>query len=259
MRGYLCRVSLFVPSSEVPDGRAALQRLIADAVSISVAVAFVTDSGVEALSQLLGPSQVVELEVCARGAPITQQSALLTLRERLGARVTVVMGEQAHGFHPKLWLVRSATQLSVMSGSGNLTFGGLVSNVEQYEILQEHVDSEAAAEHEHRFAAITSAAIPLEEAEVSPAWYEWTNQLKKRAQIQRQLRELDTGLASQKSGGRAQDKRQLCDDLNALYEQTVSAKLPGRDGKPYRWKRWLALAPARWLEVAPPGVGCCWC
>ncbi len=22
---------------------------------------------------------------------------------------------------------------------------------------------------------------------------------------------------------------------------------------------WLALAPARWLEVAPPGVGCCWC
>ena len=24
-------------------------------------------------------------------------------------------------------------------------------------------------------------------------------------------------------------------------------------------KRWLALAPARWLEVAPPGVGCCWC
>jgi hypothetical protein len=23
--------------------------------------------------------------------------------------------------------------------------------------------------------------------------------------------------------------------------------------------RWLALAPARRLEVAPPRVGCCWC
>ena len=144
------------------------------------------------------------------------------------------MGEHAHRFHPKLWLVRSATTLSVVSGSGNLTFGGLVSNVEQYEVFEAPADSESAAEHEHRFAAITSAALPMEEAEASPAWYEWTNQLNKRAQIARQLRELDDGLASQKSGGRAQDKRKLCEDLQALYVQTVSAKIPGRDGKPYR-------------------------
>lgn len=205
-----------------------------DAVSISVAVAFVTDTGVDMLTQLLSSSSDVELEICARGAPITEQSALLRLREVLGATVTVVMGVHAHAFHPKLWLVRSATELSVVSGSGNLTAGGLVSNVEQYELIETRIDSDVAAGHEQRFAAITSAALTLEEAEVSPAWYEWASQQKQRAQIRRQLRELDDKLAARKSGGRAQDKRALCDDLQELYEQTVLARLPGRDGRPYR-------------------------
>jgi HKD family nuclease len=226
-----------VPSSETPDGLTALERLVTDAISISVAAAFVTESGAELLAQLLSSRSEVELEVCARGAPITEQTALLRLRDELGATVRVVMGEHAAGFHPKLWLVRSAATLSALSGSGNLTHGGLVSNTEQYELIEHQLGSPEAEENEHRFMSLTSAGRPLKEVENSPAWYEWADQLKKREQIARQLRELDERLASRKSGSREHDKQLLCEDLYELYERTVAARLPGRDGRPYRPSR----------------------
>jgi len=223
-----------VPSIETPDALTALERLMTDAVSISVAAAFVTESGVELLKQMLCSQSKVELEVCARGAPITEQTSLLRLRDELGATVKVVTGEHAAGFHPKVWLVHSAETLSVLSGSGNLTRGGLVSNVEQYELIEHRLGSREAEENECRFMSLTSAGRPLEELENSPAWYEWTDQLRKREQIARQLHELDERLASRKAGSREHDKQMLCEDLYELYERTVASRLPGRGGRPYR-------------------------
>ncbi len=140
----------------------------------------------------------------------------------------------AAGFHPKLWLVRSASTVSVLSGSGNLTQGGLVSNVEQFELSEHQRGSPESDENERRFMSLTSAARPLEEFEKSPAWFEWSDQLRKREEIARRLHELDAVLASRKAGGRDQDKRLLCDDLLTLHDEIVAARLPGSAGRAYR-------------------------
>jgi HKD family nuclease len=222
-----------VPSDDLPDALSAMRAAARDAVSIRAAVAFVTESGADQLVAVIREGSQAPLAVCARGAPITEQSALLRLRDELEADVTLVMGSEAAQFHPKLWLIRSTATLTVISGSGNLTAGGLVSNAEQFEVLQYPVDSEATEDHEARFEHLTSTGLPLGEVEKSPAWYEWTSQANARSQLARRLAELDDRLASRKAGGREEDKRLLCEDLYALYERTVAAKLPRADGRAY--------------------------
>lgn len=221
-----------VPSEDLPNGLAALRKVLPDAESVSVACAFVTNSGVDLLARTL-EGRRLHLEICARGAPITEQAALLRLRDELGAAVSAVAGPDAAGYHPKLWLVRAATKLTVLSGSGNLTGGGLTSNVEQFELLEMPLASDAADEHERRFAQLVGAGIPLAELEKSPAWYEWKDQARERKKIAARLLELDAVLASRKAAGREEHKKLLCADLYALYERTVSARLPRADGKAY--------------------------
>src|SRR5205807_1860550 len=93
--------------------------------------------------------------------------------------------------------------------------------------------SEGAEAQEERFEQLTSSGLPLTEVESSPAWYEWTSQARSRDRLYRQLLELDDVLASRKAGGRESDKRLLCQDLYALYDRTVAAKLPRADGHVY--------------------------
>src|SRR4051794_16456042 len=143
-----------IPSSAMPNAAEALCGLATDAVSISAAVAFVTESGVSELVRILDGRHDVEVEICARGAPITEQAALVRLRDELNAMVTLVMGPEALHFHPKLWLVRSPTTLSVLAGSGNLTDGGLVANVEQFDLNEYAHDSAAAQDQERRLAHV---------------------------------------------------------------------------------------------------------
>lgn len=153
----------FVPSPEHANAEAALDRLLVGRVSMRAAVAFVTPSGVDLLAALLQRHPgIEELEVVARGAPITDPRALLTLRDRLGARVGVVVGAEAPGFHPKLWLLQGGDGLGVLAGSGNLTAGGLRDNREQFELVEVH-DPEEIEAHEQRFEDLTAGAVPLEE------------------------------------------------------------------------------------------------
>lgn len=161
-----------VPSERFPNGLAALEHLIVGATSISAAVAFVTDSGVRRLGELLSPNRGAAVEVVARGAGVTSPEALLALRDDLGVEVSGVMGRHAAAFHPKLWLVRAPGQLSVLSGSGNLTEGGLVDNEEQFEVIHLSTDTDAAQAHEARFDALTANAIPLDDLERSTIWSE---------------------------------------------------------------------------------------
>lgn len=222
-----------VPSTRAPTALALVHEQLGEAVSVSVAVAFVTNSGVDLLAAELAKRAPVGLEVCARGAPITEQAALLRLRDDLGANVTLAVGRASARFHPKLWLVRSETTLSVLSGSGNLTRGGLLDNVEQFEFRRFPIDSDVADQHERRYEELVAGAVPLDEVRTSPYWYEWERQARKRAQLERQLQELDDELVSRKAGGREADKLLLLADLQALYERTVAARLPRADGKSY--------------------------
>lgn len=190
----MCNV---VPSRDVPSGRHALRKLLAGAERLDVAVAFVTDSGVQILRRLLGEfGTPPTFRIVVRGGPITEPGAVIALAD-LGAEVRVVMGAQAPQFHPKLWISCEAGWMRVLSGSGNLTAGGLEQNQEQFELLSLRLpdrDLEAAA-HERRWNAFFELGSPLADAIASPAWAEWVAQQRRRRQLQTELDELDRRLA----------------------------------------------------------------
>lgn len=229
----LAKVTGLVPSQQFPTASDAFAAVLPDATSVSAAVAFVTNSGVDILAGLLEANGSPGFEIVARGAPVTEQTALVRLRDQLGAEVAVVMGPRAPGFHPKLWLVRRPRELVVISGSGNLTKGGLVANVEQFEVLRLDDQSGAAEEQEARFDELIAEAQPLDEVEGSPTWRLWAANAAERERLDRQLRRLDAKLELVVPRTREDDKARLCADLLELYAQTVAAKLPRADGQPY--------------------------
>jgi hypothetical protein len=109
-----------IPSDRLSCGRDAIVAMLErDPAKLRVAAAFVTVGGVETLVDVLGDWSG-ELELVARGMPITQPEALEQL-EQLDASVSAVIGQRANGFHPKLWLSEGPAAVEVLSGSGNLT------------------------------------------------------------------------------------------------------------------------------------------
>ena len=221
-----------VPSTAAPDGQTALAAMLRGASSVSIAVAFVSRDGAELLRALLREHPVEFVELVARGAPITDQGALIALREA-GVAVSVVMGAAAQRFHPKLWLARSKDELRVLAGSGNLTGGGLRANREQFELLRLDVPSAAAEAHEARYLALVADARSLDEVEGGAAWRTWSDQLKRRRRLADEQRRLDERLADTPAADRTRDKALLSDDLDRLYERTVEARLSRRDGQHY--------------------------
>lgn len=179
------------------SGREALRALLADAERLDVAVAFVTGSGVHVLRELLDEfGTPAEFRTVVRGGPVTDPDAVLALAD-LGADVRVVMGAQARRFHPKLWISSNAGWTRVLSGSGNLTAGGLDQNDEQFELLSLRLPNREleAAAHEERWNAFFALGSPLAEAIVSPAWAEWIAQQRQRRQLTAKLADLDRRLA----------------------------------------------------------------
>lgn len=222
-----------IPSSEVPDGLSALEQLLSGAEAVQLAAAFVSARGAELLHAALRRHGVEDVALVARGAPITDPDALLMLRDEAGVAVSVVMGPAALRFHPKLWLAHADGRLTILSGSGNLTEGGLRENREQFELLALPAPSALADAHERRFYALAAGAVSLDEAEGTAAWLLWHDQLKRRRYLADELRRLDERLAATASVDRTGDKHALCDDLEELYELTRAARLPRRDGQPY--------------------------
>jgi hypothetical protein len=104
----------------------------------------------------------------------------------MGASVRIVLGSEdlsASAFHPKLYLVTCGAEVTVLSGSGNLTRGGLETNVEQYEELRLAASSDDGAAHAQRFELLWSLGIDIEEARESGAWdqyREWAAEARER-------------------------------------------------------------------------------
>jgi HKD family nuclease len=207
---------------------------MADAQSISAAVAFVTDSGVRRFAELLDQREGISVELVARAAGVTSPDALLRLRDELGVDVSVVIGRHAAAFHPKLWLVRSRDRLSVMAGSGNLTEGGLCENDEQFELSRLQLDSDAAAEHEERFDRLTANAVSLGVVENTTIWTEWLTVIKRQRMHLKELQRLEAQLASREVvASRDDDRRTLLNDLIELYDLTVAAGLRTKEDRRY--------------------------
>jgi hypothetical protein len=247
-----------VPANEIRDGHAALDRLLGGAVAVEIAVAFVSVDGARLLIDLLERHAVPDTALIARGAPVTDPDALVRLRAA-GIAVAVVTGPDARRFHPKLWLARAQGELRVLSGSGNLTHGGLRENREQFELVRVPAPSVVADVHERRFVELTAGAMSLDEVEGSAAWREWHWQLKHRRRLADEQRRLDERLAATAPVDRAADKQLLQADLEDLYRRTVAAGLRRRDGQryvPHRFREGIERARERRDPVSLVGRIC---
>jgi hypothetical protein len=233
-------VGEFVPSEQWPNGGAALEEALADARSVSAAVAFVTPSGAKWLLELLEPLDNVHVELIAQAGGVTSPEALQEIRDHLGAEVSVVIGRDSARFHPKLWLVRGDQELVVLAGSGNLTQGGLEQNVEQFELTRLTIESEVASAHEERFLELTADAYSLDTVEGSVAWKVWEQTITKlrsaRSQIRKAERELsETPFIEELK----MEREELLADLYAIYEATVAKNMITPKGNLYRPTRFL--------------------
>jgi len=233
-------VADLVPSHHWPSGLAALEAAVEGARSISVAVAFVTESGVARLAELLEPLGQIDLEVVARAGGVTTPAALQALRDRLDAQVSVAIGRDSMRFHPKLWLARSGLELKVLSGSGNLTSGGLVENIEQFELTKMPLKSEEAIEQEERFVELTAGTYLLETIEGSVVWNSWLMMITKAKTSLKLIQMLEGQLDKMPVKLRPEEeRRQLLDDLYGIYEATVEKNLLTQKGHLYRPTRFL--------------------
>ena len=178
-------------------------------------MAFVTVGGVEALMDALG-SWSGKLELVARGMPITQPEALERL-EQQGASVSAAIGQRAKGFHPKLWLSEGPRAVEVLSGSGNLTEGGLIGNDEQFELLSFNPDDETEiADQRTRLETFFTFGVPIAEIRGGRYWDRWVEASAKSKGLERQVLELDSGLVA--IAGTPAENAQLYTDLLAIYE-----------------------------------------
>lgn len=205
-----------IPNDHLSCGRDAIVAMLErDPTRLRVAVAFVTVGGVETLVDVLGDWSG-ELELIARGMPITQPEALEQL-EQQGASVSAVIGQRAKGFHPKLWLSEGPAAVEVLSGSGNLTEGGLIGNDEQFELMSFSPNDETEiAEQRRRLETFFTFGVPIEEIRGGRYWDRWRAACEKRDELERQARELDSGLAE--IAGTPAENAQLYTDLLAIYE-----------------------------------------
>lgn len=233
-------MSDLIPSERWSSGLTALEAAVKDARSVSVAVAFVTEAGVAKLAELIEPLGGIDLEVVARAGGVTTPAALQTLRDQLGAQVSVAIGRESMRFHPKLWLARSETELTVLSGSGNLTQGGLEDNDEQFELTRMPLDSEEAAEHEERFIELTAGTHLLETVEGTVVWSSWLAMINQSALHRREIRRMETRLDKVPVKSKPEKERQqLLDDLYGIYDETVAKNMLTPKGNLYRPTRFL--------------------
>lgn len=219
-----------LPAPDLPSAIDALLAISGDMRRLRAAVAFVTGSGVVLVRRLVERTPELRVELTARGAPITDPLALEQLAE-LGVIVSVVIGRAAQGFHPKLWFADHDDGVSVLSGSGNLTAGGMVDNVEQFELLRiPAADHAGIAAQERRFAQLTRDATPLDTARATNYWRRWKLQAAERARIARETERLNRELMTSAQADEELDL--LRSDLYALYERTKQeVTLTTRDGR----------------------------
>jgi hypothetical protein len=200
---------------------------------VRAAVAFVTVAGVELLTEALG-NWAGELELVVRGAPITQPRALETLAER-GASVRAVVGRRAPGFHPKLWVSEGSDGVEVLSGSGNLTSGGLTGNDEQFELLRFDPGNERQILAQRtRIETFLSLGAPLADIHGSRYWKRWLEVDAEANELQSKVEQLADALSA--TAGTPAENAQLYADLLAIYEAAkAEVKILADDGseRPY--------------------------
>ena len=116
----------------IDDHEVAVNRLLStvDAEAFLLSIAFVRNSGVERLQDALGEvSEKTQVFVGIRNG-VTSVQAIKSLLD-LGIHPYLVDTASYNiVFHPKLYMAYNSTEAHIIVGSANLTYGGLVRNIE---------------------------------------------------------------------------------------------------------------------------------
>jgi hypothetical protein len=222
--------------------------MLVDASVLRIAVAYVTGDGVGELTKLVesaGPPATIEVVTRATHTTASRED-LLALQDDLGAEVRAFVGAPARVFHPKVYTTHTPTARWVLSGSGNLTRGGLIANHEQFELLQLRAGPpqpgerrpaafEATADLDlgRRWAAYWSQSLPLSSALGHPAYAVWEEQAARREELSASLRaieaESERGTGDSGTGAGARE----LEHSRSATEQKVRARMDAwfRSGK----------------------------
>lgn len=229
-----------VPGKAFVKATDALASMLADATILRIAVAYVTADGTEQFSKLLhavGAPATVQVVTRATHT-VASREDLVALQDKLGAEVHAFVGADARSFHPKVFLALTPAVTSVLSGSGNLTRGGLITNREQFELLRlpvgqrppgqrapEPFETNAGLDLTRRWADYWQQSLPLSHALSHPAYAVWEQQAARRAELSAQLRAIEAESEAQ-SGvpGRDRVEREL-ENSRSATEQKVRARM----------------------------------
>lgn len=158
------------------------------ALRLDIAVAFATMSGTSRLLRAGLPR--TSRVVVGLGFGLSDPAALEQM-DSSGVSVRCVADSAdlaSSQYHPKLYLVSRVRELVVLSGSNNLTAGGLVSNVEQYEELRFPDPSAYSDEQRSRFEALWDHGHSLADLRRSGDWQEYRARARDRRVLEREDR-----------------------------------------------------------------------
>lgn len=151
---------------------------------LDLAVAYAKSSGVGRLLSIALPRRT--RAVVGLGFGLTDPAAVEQL-ERAGSELRAVDDTSALAasqFHPKLYLVERGERLTVLSGSANLTYGGLTANVEQFEELTVASRSSAGDEQRGRFEEVWAYGRPLADLRRSGDWERYRQRARDRRRLE---------------------------------------------------------------------------
>lgn len=157
-----------------------LEAALSGAARLELAVAYARTSGTGPLLRAAlsrGSRAVIGLGFGLSDPPAIEQLASAGMDVRL---VTDSARSTAEQFHPKLYLASRSRELVVLSGSANLTGGGLARNVEQYEELVLPDPSPEADRQRERFEALWDLGLSLDALRRSGDWDEYRQRAKDR-------------------------------------------------------------------------------
>lgn len=155
---------------------------------LDLAVAYAKVSGTGELLRTALPRS--SRAVVGLGFGVTDPPAVEQLAAA-GAEVRCVVDSEllaASQFHPKLYLASRPRSLIVLSGSANLTGGGLRGNVEQYEELRLPEPSSPADDQRERFEQLWGHGVPLRDLRRSGDWEEYRQRARDRRLLEREDR-----------------------------------------------------------------------
>jgi HKD family nuclease len=164
-----------------------LRDAVAGASSLDLAVAHAKMSGV---AELLASLPAHTRAVIGLGFGLSDPEAVEHLA-KAGVEVRVVIDSltlSASRFHPELYVVTSTNEVTVFSGSGDLTAGGLRDNVEQFEELRFTIGApEARAQHD-RFEHLWDKGTDLAVVRRRGEWDEYIAAAEARRALERQFK-----------------------------------------------------------------------